>query len=112
MLQKIKENLTLWEFQGIQESLRTGKLNLRTRLAICLLKRMVEKMNSSWKTTLCGAIGAIGIYLSTLKDPAWLSIVGTVLSALSSAGLGAFARDNDKSSEQVGAGNTGPNQPK
>ena len=57
----------------------------------------------SWKTTLCGAVGALGAYLVTTTDPSWLPTVGKLLSGLSVAGIGFFARDNDKSSEDVNA---------
>lgn len=58
----------------------------------------------SWKTTLFGALGAIGTYLTTIHDPSWLPTVGTILVGLSSAGLGFAARDNSVTSEQAGAG--------
>lgn len=58
----------------------------------------------SWKTTLCGALAALGAYLTTQPDPAWLATVGKVLSAVAVAGVGLFARDNDKTSADVGAG--------
>jgi hypothetical protein len=53
----------------------------------------------SWKTTLFGALGALGVYFSNQADPAWLSIVGQVLTAASTFGLGLVAKD---------AGVTGP----
>jgi hypothetical protein len=55
----------------------------------------------SWKTTLAGAIGALGAYFTTL--PGTLHIVGQVLTATGTFLIGLFARDNDKSSEDVGA---------
>jgi len=61
----------------------------------------------SWKTTLCGALGALGAYFATQTDPSWLPLVGKILGALAVAGVGLFARDNNVSSEQAGAGNTG-----
>ena len=57
----------------------------------------------SWKTTLCGALAALAGYLSTIKDPPWLSTVAEILLAASTAGLGFFARDNKVTSEQAGA---------
>jgi hypothetical protein len=54
----------------------------------------------SWKTTLAGAIGALGIYLSTQPG---FEIVGQILAGLGSFLTGLFARDNDKTSEDVGA---------
>lgn len=58
---------------------------------------------TSWKTTLFGALAAIGTYLATIHDPAWISTVGTILVGLSTALLGFSARDNGVSSEDVGA---------
>ena len=57
----------------------------------------------SWKTTLCGALSALGAYLVTIPDPAWLATVGKVLVGLGTAAISFFARDNDKSSEDVGS---------
>ena len=57
----------------------------------------------SWKTTVSGAVAALGTYLTTQTDPAWLPMVGKLMVALGTAGVGIFARDNDKSSESVGA---------
>lgn len=59
-------------------------------------------MKASYKTTLCGLVGAIGTYLATVKDPAWLGLVGQFLCAIGVAGMGVFARDNDKTSEDAG----------
>lgn len=67
----------------------------------------------SWKTTLSG-IGTIVVALFTLvvqpmidADPATLPNFGEFFTIAIAAGGLLFARDNDKSSEQVGAGNTG-----
>lgn len=57
-------------------------------------------MNKSWKTTLAGAVGAIGVYLSTLEGN-WRS-AGQVLTALGIFLNGLVGRDNDKSSSQLG----------
>lgn len=66
-------------------------------------------MATSWKTTLCGILGIIGAGITMIgiplldNDPTtvanWTAFGTTVVTAL---GL-LFARDNDKSSEQVGA---------
>ena len=45
----------------------------------------------NWKTTLCGAVVAIGKFLAT--QPGVLGTVGTVLDALGTAALGYFAAD-------------------
>ena len=58
----------------------------------------------SWQTTLFGAISAVGGFLS-LESPeqGWASTVGKILVIIGTAGIGYFARDNNKSSESVGA---------
>ena len=57
----------------------------------------------SWKTTVAGAIGALGVYLTSVTDPSWVHTLGTVLSAVGTGLVGILARDNDKTSEQAGA---------
>ncbi len=57
----------------------------------------------SWKTTLGGALGALGTYLITVDDPAWLQIVGQVFVGLGILIIGANARDNGVTSKQAGA---------
>lgn len=52
---------------------------------------------------MCGAVAALGTYLATIPDPAWLGTLGKVLVAVATAGIGLFARDNDKTSEDVNA---------
>lgn len=49
----------------------------------------------SWKTTLCGLVGAIGTWSASQTDPAWLATVGKLLVGLSVAGIGFFAKDNN-----------------
>ena len=56
----------------------------------------------SWKTTLAGSLGALGLYLSD-SGTGTLKIVGQVLSAASVFLLGMWARDNSVTSEQAGA---------
>lgn len=55
----------------------------------------------SWKTTVCGAVAAVGSYMVTVPEPGWVATVGKVLVGIATAGIGFFARDNDKSSEDV-----------
>lgn len=73
-------------------------------------ERPLIMKNYSWKTTTTG-LGAIAAALVTLvlnplmdNDPVtvpnWNAFVPIVITAL----MGLFARDDDKSSEQVGAG--------
>ena len=66
----------------------------------------------SWKTTLAGVLAALGVILPQAAaffdgDPAttpnWQVVIGAVITAGALFGLGAAARDNDKSSEAVGA---------
>lgn len=57
----------------------------------------------SWKTTVCGLVGAIGTFLSTTSDPTWLPTVGKFLVGISVALMGLAARDNSVTSEQAGA---------
>lgn len=57
----------------------------------------------SWKTTVAGLIGAIGLYLSKQADPSWLHNVGDILAMAGTAAAGFFARDNGVTSEQAGA---------
>jgi len=45
----------------------------------------------NWKTTLFGALGAVGTFLAT--QPGWLGTVGSVLTAVSAALVGFFAAD-------------------
>lgn len=64
----------------------------------------------SWKTTLVGILGAAAAIITFIAVPLldgdaetsakWMEGVGAAAAAL---GLGWFARDNDKSSEDVGA---------
>lgn len=58
-------------------------------------------MKKSWKTTLAGAISALGVYFTGL-DGSWHTI-GQVLAVMGPVLLGLFARDNNKTSEEVGA---------
>lgn len=55
----------------------------------------------SWKTTLAGALAALGAYFSSQEGA--LKILGTVLMALGSLLTGIFARDNTVTSEKAGA---------
>ncbi|WP_346189768.1 hypothetical protein [Rubritalea halochordaticola] len=57
----------------------------------------------SWKTTVSGAAVALGEFLQTQTEPEWLPLVGKVVVIAAVFFLGASARDNNKSSETVGA---------
>jgi hypothetical protein len=57
----------------------------------------------SWKTTLFGVLTALGAYLQTVQDPAWLQMVGKALTVAGPILLGLFARDNSVTSESAGA---------
>jgi hypothetical protein len=58
----------------------------------------------SWKTTVFGLMSALGSAALTVGGlPAWAATLAKLSIALGLAGLGFFSRDNDKTSEQVGA---------
>ncbi len=57
----------------------------------------------SWKTMLSGILGLIGGVLQAVPGPDWLRGLGAALAGCGLLSLGAFARDNDKTSEDVGA---------
>jgi hypothetical protein len=62
---------------------------------------------NSWKTTVFGLLGGIGAAVAMVDGlPHWLLISARVAAAAGVAGLGLAARDNNKTSEQVGAGTT------
>lgn len=59
---------------------------------------------TSWKTTLFGLLAGIGAAVAMVDGiPHWLLVSAKVAAAAGVAGLGLAARDNDKSSEDVGA---------
>lgn len=60
-------------------------------------------MKFQYKTTVFGAISALGVYLTTVTDPAWIHLVGQLLTGAGTFLMGAFARDNNISSEEAGA---------
>lgn len=73
-------------------------------------------MNTSWKTSLFGFLlafggGIVAAMATGLIDPShlpiWFKDAAVLLTVAGGAGLGKYARDNDKSSEQVGAGSPG-----
>ncbi len=70
----------------------------------------------SWKTSLFGLMAAIGGavlagistgIIDATEMPRWIKGAAGILSVIGSAGVGVFARDNDKTSEDVKAGNAG-----
>ncbi len=108
----LKNKAAQWLLDGIVQACRTGKLNLRTKVALWVTQRKVDKMAHSWKTTASG-VATIIVALGTAAkaafdgDPATNINFEATITAIS-LGIGlCMARDNDKSSEQVGAGNTG-----
>lgn len=98
MFDKLKQKAILWTIKGL------GEDTLRRRFVISRILKLMEgwKMKS-WKTTVCGLVAAMGTYLITVKEPAWVSLVGQFLAAVGTAGVGMFARDNGVSSEEAGA---------
>jgi hypothetical protein len=66
----------------------------------------------SWKTTLFGLMAALGAGAVTVDGlPTWAVTLARLSIALGLAGLGFFSRDNDKTSEQVGADKKGQQVP-
>lgn len=58
----------------------------------------------SWKTTVAGFLGLVGGILQVVPGPAWLRDLGGFLAGLGGFSVGIFARDNKRTSEEVGAG--------
>lgn len=56
----------------------------------------------SWKTTLAGAVSALGYALSKSDDHT-LQTIGSILTPIGALLMGAFARDNSVTSEKAGA---------
>ncbi len=61
---------------------------------------------NSWKTTVCGCVAALGVYLS--NQPGKAGALGQLLVGIGTLLTGLFARDNDKTSEDVKAPNSSP----
>lgn len=64
--------------------------------------------NGSWKTTTAGLAAVLAVVADALTklsdaDPATNPDWNIVVAVVASAAIGLFARDNDKSSESVGA---------
>lgn len=60
-------------------------------------------MTGSWQTTLFGILAAAGLAMSQGANPgSWLHLIGQVLAVVGTGGIGVTARDNNKSSEDVG----------
>lgn len=59
-------------------------------------------MKSSWKTTVAGAVAALGAYFSSMPDT-WAHVAGQIMTAAGTFLIGLFARDNNVTSEQAGA---------
>lgn len=58
---------------------------------------------NSWRTTVFGLLASSGLSVSLLEGlPHWLLLAAKVSEAIGLAGLGLAARDNNKTSEQVG----------
>lgn len=54
---------------------------------------------ANWKTTLFGALGAVGVFLASNPETA---VIGKAVSMISITLLGIFSRDANKSSESSG----------
>ena len=57
----------------------------------------------NWKTTLGGILIAIGGFLQTMHEPAWVPILASVLIGVGGLIAGTQARDKNVSSERSGA---------
>ena len=84
------------------------KPNLRSRMAFWIIEKEVNKMKGSWKTTMtgiCTILVAVGTALKVLLDgDASTSVNFEATIAAITVGIGLIsARDNNKSSEDVGA---------
>ena len=63
-----------------------------------LVQEIEQKVPASWRTTVAGALAALGIGLQGLQQiipnlPAWVGMVGTALAAIGVAVLGQQAKD-------------------
>lgn len=81
---------------------------IERQVANYISKRIYKQIKNyvdmkSWRTTLGGALGALGTYLITVDDPAWLQIVGQVFLGLGLLIVGSSARDNGVTSKKAGA---------
>ena len=54
---------------------------------------MIKKQKTSWKTTVCGLVSAVGYGLTQSEDPRFHAI-GQILVAIGLACTGLFAKDN------------------
>ena len=95
---RLKIKVLVWILEGAWK-----EDGIRRRILVNQIAKEINKMKGSWQTSLFGILTAVGLALVPLKDPAWLTTVGTILAAIGAAGTGLSARDNNKSSEQVGA---------
>ena len=57
----------------------------------------------SWKTNIGAALIALGFALSRIEGPQWLSLTADILMPAGAFIAALFARDNDKTSGDVGA---------
>jgi hypothetical protein len=58
---------------------------------------------SSWQTTVSGIISLVGVILFAIPGPAWLRDIAVYLIGIGGGGVGLLARDNKRTSEDVGA---------
>lgn len=62
-----------------------------------------KSMVKSWKTTLAGAVAALGEYLSKPDQEPVVQTIGTIMVYAGLVMVGIFARDSNVSSESAGA---------
>tara|TARA_R110000796_G_scaffold252537_2_gene387477 strand:+ start:29437 stop:29799 length:363 start_codon:yes stop_codon:yes gene_type:complete len=85
---------------------KSGKLSLWKKFKIVTsINQTFNQLQAmrSWKTSLGGILTALGVTLTQIEGPEWLSASGAVLVAVGGLLAGIFARDNDKTSSDVGA---------
>lgn len=93
------KKLTLWQLIGLE-------FQIKDIINLALDKNM--KINGSWKTTVFGAGGLLIIVTNVASmlldgnpntNPDWSVTIPSIMACL----VGLFARDNNKTSEDVGA---------
>jgi hypothetical protein len=72
------------------------------------IEGMISGVFGSWKTTICGFLAALCILIPELQaaldgNMDTVANMSQIMAALGMMGLGAAARDNGKTSEDVGA---------
>lgn len=92
--------------KALMPVLKKLKLPIPVRFAVRILikksLKQIDMFSGSWKTSLGGILAAVGLSLTAMADPT-LKLIGTIVAALGAFLTGQSARDNKKTSEEVGA---------